>query len=239
MELSVPESDPACQRAGGSFFDFGGGGGGRNALGGGTGASSSLPPFDVAAASRPELPYASPELVEASKPLTTATDVFSLGALAASLLSARRAPLFPPSGSGPEAHLSAVRALASSAGGLSSPGLRNGGCDPVVAACLAPLLALDPEARPRAEDVERLPLFSEDEGLRAIRALEAMSLPAIAAAVAGSAHETETGGKLGVLSRVRELLPSFDARVRELLVLPPCCWRRGLRPARGALLLLL
>ena len=126
MDLSVPEADPACQRAGGSFFDFGvsgGGGGGRS--GGGTGASFS--PADVAAASRPELPYASPELVEASSPLTTATDVFSLGALAASLLSAERAPLFPRGGS-PRAHLSAVRALASSPGGLSSTGLPSGGC---------------------------------------------------------------------------------------------------------------
>ena len=225
MDLSVPEADPACQRAGGSFFDFGvsgGGGGGRS--GGGTGASFS--PADVAAASRPELPYASPELVEASSPLTTATDVFSLGALAASLLSAERAPLFPRGGS-PRAHLSAVQALASSPGGLSSTGLPNGGCggDPAAAACLAPLLALDPSARPCADDVERLPLFSADEALRAIRLLEAMSLPSASVAGSGARDEVDAGGggggKLRVLSRVGALLPSLDPRVRELLVLPP------------------
>ena len=254
MELSVPESDPACQRAGGSFFDFGGGFSGGGARGGGGGggggtsstssssssSSSSFPQhFDVSAASRPELAYASPELVEASTPLTTATDVFSLGALAASLLSARRAPLFFPSDS-PRTHLAAVRALASSLGGLSSMELRNGGCccDPAAAASLVPLLSPDPAARPRAEEVERLPLFAADEGLRAIRALEAMSsLPSSAvfaanndfgtAAAAGGGFDGEAsgggggGGKLRVLSRVRELLPSFDARVKSCLVLPP------------------
>jgi len=230
MELSVPESDPACQRAGGSFFDFGDAGNSSAFGGTGTGkggSSSSFPSLNVAAASRPELAFCSPELVEASTPLTTATDIFSLGALAASLLSARRAPLFslPAGGSCGEptrAHLSAVRALASSLGGLSSVGLPNGGCaDPVAAACLAPLLAPDPAARPRAGEVEGLALFSSDEGLRAIRALEAATAAATAAVRGDSDGEEPEASKLRVLRRVEALLPSFDARVRELLVLPP------------------